>query len=386
MFAAPKAEPFRIQVPDAVLADLKARLANTRWPIEPKAPAWRYGADLAYVRSAIDYWQHKYDWRAAEAAMNKWPHYKADISGKKVHFLMEKGSGASPMPLLLTHGWPGSIVEFLDMIDPLAHPERHGGRNEDAFTVIAPSLPGYGFSDPPDAPITPRDIGHIWHKLMTEVIGATRYVAQGGDWGSVINSWLALDHPREMAALHLNMAGLRPFMSKTTPPVTPEEQAYMKAANDRRERETAYQQIQGSKPQTLAYGLTDSPAGLAGWILEKFHGWTIPGQAAPPPFPLDKLLTNIMLYWIGGINPANWLYCSIVEGTAAALKEGERVNVPTGLFLFPNDLLLPGPRSWAERSYNVTHFRLAEKGGHFPALENGPMLVEDMRAFFAKYR
>lgn len=386
MLDTPKAEPFRIAVPDAVLADLKERLARTRWPIEPNAPAWRYGASLSYVREAVAYWHDRYDWRRFEAEMNRWPHYKADIDGKKVHFIMEKGSGPSPMPLLLTHGWPGSFVEFLDLIDPLAHPERHGGRVEDAFTVIVPSLPGYGFSDAPDAPITPRDMGHILHKLMTQAIGAKRYVAQGGDWGSIINSWLALDHPHEMAALHLNVLGLRPYIDKVNAPLTDEEKAYLKAAADRRERETGYQQIQGSKPQTLAYGLTDSPAGLAGWILEKFHGWTIPGQDAPPPFPLDKLLTNIMLYWIGGINPANWLYCSIVEGTASNAEPTDRVTVPTGLFLFPNDLLLPGPRSWAERRYNVTHFRLADQGGHFPAMENGPLLVEDMRAFFARYR
>ena len=310
----------------------------------------------------------------------------AQLGGKKVHFLIEKGSGPNPLPLLLTHGWPGSIIEFIDIIDLLAHPEKHGGRIEDAFTVIAPSLPGYGFSDPPDAPITPRQVAGIFHTLMTEVIGCQRYVAQGGDWGAVINSWLALDHPEGMAALHVNMAGLRPFIGPASPPISPEEKAYIKAAADRRERETAYQMIQGTKPQTLAYGLTDSPAGLAAWILEKFHGWTLMGEDAPLPFPMDRLLTNIMLYWIGGINAANWLYCSIVEGTSASLKEGQRVGVPTGAFLFPNDLLMPGPRSWVERSYNLTHFRLAERGGHFPAMENGPLLVEDMRAFFAKYR
>ena len=389
MHATPKAEPFRIAVPETVLADLKARLANTRWPTnEPKAKAWHYGAKQAFVQEAVAYWQTKYDWRKAEAELNALGHYKATIAGKKVHFIVEKGSGPAPLPLLITHGWPGSIVEFLDIIGPLAHPERHGGRIEDAFTVIAPSIPGYGFSDAPDAPITPRDVAGMFHTLMTDVIGAKRYVAQGGDWGAVINSWLALDHPQEMAALHLNMIGLRPFIGKTPhPPVTPEEATYLKAALARRERETAYQMIQGTKPQTLAFGLTDSPAGLAAWILEKFHGWTLMGEDAALPFPMDRLLTNLMLYWINGINAANWLYCSIVEGTSAALKEGERVQVPTGGFVFPNDLLMPGPRSWVERSYaNLAHYRLAEKGGHFPAMENGPLLVEDMRAFFAKYR
>ena len=380
-----RCEPFRIAVPDDVLADLKTRLQRTRWPIEPKAPPWRYGADLAYVQKAVAYWANTYDWRKAEAELNARAHYKTVIDGSQVHFMLEPGSGPSPMPLLITHGWPGSIVEFLDIVDLLAHPERHGGRVEDAFTVIAPSIPGYGFSDAPDAPITPRQVAGIWHKLMAENLSVPRYVAQGGDWGAVITSWLALDHPERLAAIHLNMTGLRASMSGGPPP-TPEEAAYFKAAEARRAGETAYQQIQGSKPQTLAYGLTDSPAGLAAWILEKFHGWTIPGRDAPPPFDLDRLLTNVMLYWLGGINPANWLYCSIVEGTAAGLKPGERVGVPTGLCLFPEDLLAPAPRAFVERAYNVAHYRVADSGGHFPAMENGPVLVEDMRQFFRGYR
>jgi pimeloyl-ACP methyl ester carboxylesterase len=380
------AQPFRITVPDETLVDLKERLARTRWPIEPTGPAWRYGASLAYMREVADYWGSRYDWRQAEAELNTHSHFKASIGGKQVHFLAEIGSGPAPLPLLLTHGWPGSIVEFLDIIAPLAHPELHGGKVEDAFTVIAPSLPGYGFSDPPDAPITPRDIAHIWHALMSETLGATRYVAQGGDWGSVVTSWLALDHPGALAAIHLNMVGLRPALVAGGPPPTPAERAYFNLAQQRREHEIAYQQIQGTKPQTLSYGLTDSPIGLAAWILEKFHGWTIPGQDAPPPFALDRLLTNIMLYWLAGINGANWLYCSIMDGTAATLKGGERVDVPTGLCLFPNDLLLPPPRSWVERAYNVAQYRVAPSGGHFPAMENGPLLVGDMRSFFARYR
>jgi pimeloyl-ACP methyl ester carboxylesterase len=380
------AQPFLIAVPDDALLDLRERLARTRWPNEPRGPAWSYGTSLAYMREVADYWSSRYDWRRAEVELNSHTHYKANIDGKQVHFLVEIGSGPAPMPLLLTHGWPGSIVEFLDIIDPLAHPELHGGKLEDAFTVIAPSLPGYGFSDPPDAPISPRDIGHIWHKLMSQVLGATRYVAQGGDWGAVVTSWLALDHPGALAAIHLNMVGLRPALGAGAPPPTPEEQAYFTAAQRRREREIAYQQIQGTKPQTLSYGLTDSPIGLAAWILEKFHGWTIPGQGAPPPFAIDRLLTNVMLYWLAGINGANWLYCSIVDGTAAALKPGERVAVPTGLCLFPNDLLMPPPRSWVERAYNVAQYRVAPSGGHFPALENGPLLIQDMRCFFAQYR
>lgn len=380
-------EPFRLEVPDSVLADLKQRLARTRLPAtEPTGKPWRYGTSLAYMRDVIDHWLNRYDWRRWEACINAFSHHKTKIGGKTIHFILERGSGDNPMPLLLTHGWPGSFVEFLDIIERLAHPERFGGDVRDAFTVVAPSLPGYGFSDPPDAPIGPRDIAPIWSTLMTEVLGCERYVAQGGDWGAVITSWLALDHPKNLAAIHLNMLGLRPYVGKESPPLSDEEKAWIDRAQARRAKISAYQQIQGTKPQTLAYGLTNSPAGLAASILEKFHGWTIPDEDAPPPFDIDRLLTNVMLYWIGGINAANWIYVSIVEGTSAALKPGEFVSVPTGVLLFPNDLTSPAPEAWIRRSYNLAQRNISDRGGHFPAMENGEMLTSDMRAFFRAYR
>jgi len=380
-------EPFTLQVPDHVLADLKERLTRTRLPEnEPKGTPWRYGTSLAYMRNVIAHWRDSYDWRKWEARINAFSHYKTTIGGKKIHFILERGSGDNPMPLLITHGWPGSFVEFLDIIEKLAHPERFGGDVRDAFTVVAPSLPGYGFSDPPDAPIGPRDIAPIWSTLMTEVLGCERYVAQGGDWGAIITSWLALDHPKNLAAIHLNMLGLRPFVGKDSVPLSDEEKIWLERVQAKRAQITAYQQIQGTKPQTLAYGLTDSPVGLAAWILEKFHGWTVPDEDAPPPFDMDKLLTNVMLYWIGGINAANWIYVSIVEGTAAALKAGEHVKVPTGVLLFPNDLAAPAPEAWIRRSYHLVQRNVSDRGGHFPAMEHGEMLAADMGAFFRTFR
>ncbi|MDB5395289.1 MAG: Epoxide hydrolase [Rhodospirillales bacterium] len=380
------AEPFKVAVSDAVLDDLKTRLARTRWPIEAKATPWQYGTDLTYLKSVLAHWHDAYDWRLWEEKLNRFPQYKAIVGGRKLHFIMERGSGDNPLPLVLTHGWPGSVVEFLDVIEPLAHPERFGGNIEDAFTVIVPSLPGYGFSDPPDAPITPRDIAGLWRELMVDVLGCERYVAQGGDWGSTITSWLAFDHPEHLAAIHLNMQGLLPFRGEGVPPMTEEELNWLKEAQESSRLESAYQQIQGTKPQTLSYGLTDSPAGLAGWILEKFHGWTIPGSAEPPPFDLDRLLTNVMLYWLGGINASTWLYVALIDSNAFFLNPGETIAVPTGLFLFPNDLIPPPPDSWTRRVYNVTHRRDGASGGHFAVFENGPLLVDDMRAFFRNYR
>jgi microsomal epoxide hydrolase len=381
-----KAEPFHIAVPDAVLDDLKTRLAHTRWPIEPKSAPWQYGTDRAYLQETVAYWRDHYDWRRWERELNRFPNYKAVLGGRKIHFILEPGSGDNPLPLLITHGWPGSVVEFLKAIEPLAHPERFGGDIADAFTVIAPSLPGYGFSDPPEAPITPREIARLWHDLAVDVLGCDRYVAQGGDWGACVTSWLAFDHPEHLAAIHLNMQGLLPFRGDSAPPMTPEEIAWLTKAQSSARLESAYQQIQGTKPQTLSYGLTDSPAGLAAWILEKFHGWTAPGAAAMPPFDRDLLLTNVMLYWLNGINASTWLYASLIQGDAFFLGLGEKIDTPTGLFLFPNDLIPPPPDSWTRRVYNVRHRRDGESGGHFAVFENGPAMIDDMRKFFRDHR
>jgi len=383
-----QAEPFTIAVPDAVLADLKERLARTRWPIEAKAQPWYYGTDKTWLQSVVAHWQDRYDWRTWEAALNRFPNYKAEVGGINIHFILERGSGDNPLPLLLTHGWPGSVVEFLDVIEPLAHPERFGGDANDGFTVIVPSLPGYGFSGAPEAPITPRQVAGLWRELMVDVLGCDRYVAQGGDWGACVTSWLAFDHPEHLAAIHLNMQGLLPAREgEGVAPMTAEELAWLKASQDSARLESAYQQIQGTKPQTLAYGLTDSPVGLAGWVLEKFHGWTVPrGSPEPPPFDLDRMLTNVMLYWLNGINASTWLYVALIDGDAFFLKPGERIEVPTGLFLFPNDLLPPPPESWNRRVYNVAHRREWTSGGHFAVFENGPLLVEDMQGFFRAYR
>ncbi len=378
------AEPFTVNVPDGVLRDVRERLGRTRFPIAPAAPAWHYGTDLAYMREMVDYWRDQSDWRRSEAALNRFTQYRVPIDGKRLHFILERGSGPAPLPLLISHGWPGSVVEFLDVIEPLAHPERFGGDAGDAFTVVAPSLPGFGFSDPPDAPIRPRDMAATFHRLMTDVLGCERFVAQGGDWGAMITSWLALDHPERLAAIHLNMPGITPEAGDT--PLDEDEKAWMERQNARRARETGYQQIQGTKPTTLSYGLTDSPSGLAAWILEKFHAWTIPGVAAPPPFDRDHLLANIMLYWLAGPNAASWLYESLFDGSARRLPAGRRVEVPTGMLLMPNDLVVPPPTRWLERAYNLVHRRNSPDGGHFPAFEKPELFVEEVRGFFSRFR
>ena len=319
MHATIKADPFRIDIPDAVLVDLHERLARTRFPIEPKNAGWRWGTNLHYMHNVVAHWRDRYDWRTWEARLNRWPHYQASVGGKRVHFMMERGSGTNPLPLLLTHGWPGSVVEFLDVIEPLAHPERFGGDVRDAFTVIVPSLPGYGFSEAPDLPMPHRQIAAIWHTLMTDVLGCEHYVAQGGDIGAMVTAWLAFDHPTGLDAIHLNLVSIQPDLKHPgAEPLDEEEQAWIKLNEARRVGETAYQQIQGTKFQTLAYGLADSPVGLAAWILEKFHGWTVPGSSEPPPFDLDHLLTNVMLHWLGGANAPTWTYTFALDSQAAS--------------------------------------------------------------------
>jgi pimeloyl-ACP methyl ester carboxylesterase len=382
-----KGAPFRIAVAEAVLEDLRARLALTRWPIEPQAPAWSFGTSLAFMHEVVDYWRQGYDWRAAEAELNRFSQYLVPVGDLKIHVLIEEGSGPDPLPLILTHGWPGGVVEFLDMIEPLAHPERFGGRVEDAFTVIAPSLPGYGFSDPPKAPITPRDVAGLWHELATEGLGLTRYAAHGGDWGAAVTSWLAFDHPQALTGIHLTLPILSQPASPDARPFDDEELGYIGRITAKMQKETGYQMIQGTKPQTLAYGLTDSPAGLAAWILEKFQGWSAAfGTTGRPPMSLDRLLTNVMFYWLNGPNAASWLYVSMVAGAAFQLPPGGRVETPTGLCLFPDDIAPPSPPQWAARAYNVAERQVADKGGHFPGLDAPDVLVDSIRRFFSGRR
>ena len=292
--------PFEVAIPEAVLDDLKARLANTRWPDEPDQAGWDYGANLNYMKDLIEYWKDGFDWRAVEGKINAFPQFTAPITAANgetvdIHFIHEMGSGANPLPLLLMHGWPGSIAEFLDVIEPLAHPERFGGDPDDGLTIIAPSLPGYGFSGIPKTTLGPQATGGMMSELIRNVLGYTRYGVQGGDWGGVIGSRMALDHPDGIEALHVNILPLRPGIGPNDPPLSDEESAWLTVAKKHLRDETAYQEIQATKSQTLAYGLTDSPVGLAGWITEKFHSWAAP-EADAPPYTMDQLLTNITIY------------------------------------------------------------------------------------------
>ena len=378
--------PFRIDIPPSALEDLAERLARVRLPGAPAAAGWEYGIDPSYLRRLVEYWRADYDWRTVEARLNRLPQFVASVGDYRVHLVYERGSGPDPLPLVLTHGWPGSFVEFEAVVGPLAHPERFGGRVEDAFDVIVPSLPGYGWSSAPPAPIGTRDIARIWDELMTSALGYERYAAQGGDWGGLVTSWLGVDAPSRVVAIHLNIMGLRPYLGEGSPPLSAEEEAWVARTRARLARETGYQAIQGTKPQTLAYALTDSPVGLAAWIAEKFHGWSA-SESEEPPFTMEQIITNVMIYWLtGSVNSASWLYTAARRLDGMRLARGEHVGVETAFVACPHDLFPAPPDSWVRRAYHCVRRTDLEVGGHFLAYERPTEFVDDVRAFFRDYR
>ena len=380
------AEPFRITVSDAALDDLRARLAQTRLPDEIAGSAWGYGTDLAYMRELVAYWKDRFDWRAAEARLNGFPQFRMAVDGLAIHFIHQRGRGPAPLPLVLTHGWPGSVAEFAKVIGPLTDPATHGGDAADAFDVVCPSIPGFGFSDHPRTPgVTPERIAALWVELM-HGLGYRRFGAQGGDWGGIITTYLGARHPASLVGVHLNMVlAFPPDPTHPTAGLREDEARAVRELQRFREEESGYQAIQGSKPQTLAYGLTDSPAGLAAWIVEKFRTWSDCGGDIERRFSKDELLTNVMLYWAPATaNSSCRLYCEALRSGAFPPTEF-RVAVPTGCAIFPREIMRP-PRAWAERFYNVTRWTAMPAGGHFAAMEEPAALVDEIRAFFRPLR
>lgn len=379
-------EPFRIAVADAVLTDLRDRLGRTRFPDEISGSEWGYGTALAYMRELVPYWRDRYDWRAAEAALNTWPQFHAEVGGLKIHFIHQRGRGPRPFPLVITHGWPGSVAEFVKIIGPLTDPAAHGGDADDAFDVVCPSMPGYGFSDHPREPgMDPERIAALWAELMRG-LGYARFGAQGGDWGSMVTTYLGYRHAAQLAGIHLNMVvAFPPDPANPADGLTQDELIPLMEAQQFLKEETGYQRIQGTKPQTLSYALNDSPAGLAAWIVEKFRTWSDCGGDVERRFSKDELLTNIMLYWVPETaNSSCRLYCETMR--AAKFPPTDfRVDVPTGCAVFPHELIRP-PRAWVDKLYNVARWTAMPAGGHFAAMEEPALLVEDIRAFFRPLR
>ncbi len=369
-----------------MLADLRERLERARWPGEIPGSGWGYGSNLEYMRELVDYWRTSYDWRAHERELNRFRHYRATVDGVGLHFIRERGAGPKPLPLLLIHGWPGSVYEFASVVPMLADPSRFGGDPADAFDVIAPSLPGYGFSDPTrERGFGIQRMGDLFARLM-DLLGYTRFVAQGGDWGAVISSYMGYAHPDRLLGIHLNMLGVAPHPEdRVNPPLSPAEQAFLKEAEAFQREETGYQWIQGTRPQTLAYGLNDSPVGLAAWLVEKFRAWTDCDGDVERRFSKDRMLTLITIYWVTEtINSSMRLYYEVRQ-RPWRLKKGERIRVPTGVAAFPKEILRP-PREWAERVYTVARWTAMPAGGHFAAMEEPEALVREIRAFAREFR
>lgn len=372
--------PFTIEVSDDVLADLRRRLERTRWPDAETVDDWSQGIPLQYVQTVCDYWADDYDWRARELALNRFDQFTTEIGGIDLHFVHARSPHPGALPLLISHGWPGSIVEFHKVIEPLTDPTRHGGRAADAFHVVAPSLPGFGFSGKPTTTGWGVDrIADAFAALMDR-LGHRRFVAQGGDWGSAITSSIGARHAGSCAAIHLTMAmGVRPPADGE---LSAQGRRAVERATHHRRWGTGYAKQQSTRPQTLAYGLVDSPSAQAAWILEKFWAWTDCDGHPENVLTRDELLDNIMLYWINGngASSARLYWESFVH------LEHPEVSIPSGFAVFPKEIL-PPVREWVETRYtDVHHWTEHDKGGHFAALEVPAAFVEDVRACFRPFR
>jgi pimeloyl-ACP methyl ester carboxylesterase len=375
--------PFTVSIDQRVLDRIVERVRDYPWDAVPDAGGWNCGIGIGYLRELARYWVEHFDWRAQEARLNRLPQFMATVDSVDIHFYHVKGSKPG-RALLLSHGWPGSIVEFLSVIEPLAHPERYGGHADDAFDVIVPSLPGFGFSGPPRTPIGPRTIASMFNTLMTDVLGYDAYLAQGGDWGAGIAAWLGFDHGAACRGIHLNMQMVYPAAQ----PSTDEERAWSAQIDKLQRAEGAYVRQQATKPQTLGLGLLDSPVGIAAWIVEKFAAWSdLPRTASGAPdlgkFCSDDLLANVMCYVATQRFPTSlWIYHAwLYVERSYVFPPARRCDVPTGFAAFPDPYLPPPPRSWIEKAYNLVHYTQMPRGGHFAALEAPDLFTEDVRKF-----
>ena len=382
-----KVTPFAVSVADAALADLRRRLQLTRWPDEVGDGSWEYGMPRKVLWDVVAYWRDRFDWRAAERKLNGLPQFTTEIDGRIVHYLHVKGADQKSTPLVLTHGWPGSFVEMYKIIPMLTDPASNGLPGLRSFDVIVPSLPGFGFSQAPVRPGTnSRAVASLWHTLMAE-LGHSTYFAQGGDIGSGVSTWLARLYPNAVRALHLNFisGGYQPPLTEADRLLSPAESEWLAARTRWTEREGGYSHIQATKPQTLAYSLIDSPAGLAAWMLEKFFAWSDGNDELTHRFDLDELLTNVSVYWFSGNVAATLRIYEENARQPLRFGSGERISPPLCYARFPKEIINP-PREWIERVFNVARWTEMPVGGHFAALEQPRALASDIHEAFAVFR
>jgi pimeloyl-ACP methyl ester carboxylesterase len=367
--------PFTINIPDERLIAIKAKVEAYDWSQLPDAGGWRSGVGIKDLKRLVAYWRDSYDWREVERRLNQLPNFTTDVEGERIHFVHLHGDGSKP-PVLLLHGWPGSFLEFERLLGPLA---------EDGHDVVAPSLPGFAFSKPITGVIGPRRAAGLMHGLMVQLFGQSRYIVQGGDWGSSIASWMAYNEPDALLGFHINMVNI---LAEDATPTTPEEKAFISRRAVIFDWELGYNLEQETRPQTLGVAMADSPVGAAGWILEKFGKWAdLPTTADGSPdiwskFSEEQLLTNIMLYVApSSVVTAIWIYHGKRLEGSQTFPAGTRLRVPAGVAAFPDPVFLPPPRSFAEKTYNIVHWSEMSSGGHFAALEQPDLMLADLRAF-----
>lgn len=371
-------KPFSVQVPQQVLDDLKLRLSLTRWPDQLEGAGWDYGTDLSYLKELTDYWQHTFDWRKVEDEINSYPNFMADIEGQELHFMHVKGKGKRSIPLIITHGWPGSFLEMMKLIPLLTEDP------DCSFDLVIPSVPGFGFSGKlTQAGGNSSFVADLWHKLMLK-LGYERYGAQGGDIGAGISTWLSLRYPSHVIGLHLNYipGSYKPYL-RDGEQLSANVVAFQKSGAAWLAKEGAYAAMHASKPQTLAYGLNDSPAGLCAWIIEKFNSWSENNGDVESIFTKDELLANVTLYWITQTIHSSMRIYHENSKKPMVFEKGVAVNVPVGFAKFPKELPTP-PRSYIEMGFNINHWTTMPAGGHFAAMEQPELLSKDITAFFSK--
>lgn len=383
--------PFRVHIPDENLARIRERIQSFRWADFPEphdAGDWRYGPPAAWMRTLCNYWLTGYQWRDAERNINAAEHFLTTIDAQELHFIHERGSGTRARPLLLVHGWPYSFASYLHLIEPLAHPERFGGNEEDAFSVVIPSLPGFDFSSPPLTPIGPRRIASLFNQLMTETLGYDDYLIHGGDWGSAIAEMLGLHHRADIRGIHLTMLSVRhhgaaPRTGSVGASADAHERAFAEREAQLWKNESAYARIQATKPLKLAYSMFDSPVGVAAWIAEAFHAWSDLSQRSfSDAVSMDRLLTEIMLYLVtDSFGPSTWIY--VAEGLEGyqTLPRGSSIDVPVALAAYRDPVFPMPPREVASLSHSVVRYTTMPTGGHFPFYEDPGALVDDLRDF-----
>jgi pimeloyl-ACP methyl ester carboxylesterase len=375
--------PFHVEIPQATIEKIFSRVREAHWPDRLDANDWRYGANWDYMKALAQYWTKQFDWRKAEKNLNRYPQFLARIDEYDIHFYHVKGRGPKPVPLILTHGWPGSVLEFLEVIGPLTDPARFGGSPDDAFDVVVPSLPGFGFSSKPKGkPIGLSITATLWNRLMTEVLGYAKYGSQGGDVGSGVTNQLAHQYPDSLLGVHFNGVGLPP------PPEaeqTQQERDWVRTVNAFVAVERDYYNEQQHKPQTVAFALTDNPLGTAAWIAEKLKGWSDSSDALEPVFTKDQVLTNVMIYVVTEtIATSVWFYRGRVDEIS---NLAGKVTVPTGFASFPHELpTLDAPQSVLARNFNLMQYTKMPHGGHFACWEQPELMVGDLRRFFRKLR